>query len=160
MFVISLLYINPETAKRIVIPESIAIRLANTSEVSAEFFFRDIYRRYQQLLKQERRERQRSSKKTRMHQAPTSLAINRDRKLIEAIRSTISTAETSSTTKSVTNLTPTTTIPNSFVVQSKDQAAYVDDEDLETDLEASGSNRIRNNTSIAYHFDDASENED
>lgn len=39
--------------------------------------------------------------------------------------------------------------------------AYVDDdEDLETDLEASGSNRIRNDTSIAYQLDDtSSENE-
>lgn len=147
-----------ETAKKIVIPESIAIRLANSSEVSAEYFFRDIYRRYQQLQKQERRERQRSSKKTRLHQPPTSL-VNRDRKIVESIRSTASTMETSSVARNSVAPIQTTTISNSFVVQTKDQAAYVDDEDLETDLEASGSNRIRNDTSIAYHFDDTSENE-
>lgn len=144
-----------ETAKKIIIPESIAIKLANSSEVSAEYFFRDIYRRYQQLQKQERRERQRLTKKQRIHQSPTSLAINRDRKLIETI--IMSTTETSSIGRSSTIPTPTTTIPSSFVLQAKDQVAYVDDEDLETDLEASGSNRIRNDTSIAYQFDDASD---
>lgn len=153
---------NCETAKKIIIPESIAIKLANSSEVSAEYFFRDIYRRYQQLQKQERREqRQRSSKKTRFHQLPSSLA-NRERKTADSllIPSTISsTIETSSTVRS-TFVPMQSTTTTAFKMQTKDQVAYVDDEDLETDLEASGSNRIRNETSIAYQLDDtSSENE-
>lgn len=159
---------HTETAKKIIIPESIAIKLANSSEVSAEYFFRDIYRRYQQLQKQERRDRQRSSKKTRFHQLPSSLA-NRERKTLDSIiASTISsTIETSSTVQSTfgpihqsgSGSSSTTTL-NSFKLQTKDQAAYVDDEDLETDLEASGSNRIRNDTSIAYQLDDTSNEND
>lgn len=43
-----MLFIYTETAKKIIIPESIAIKLANSSEVSAEYFFRFIYRRHQQ----------------------------------------------------------------------------------------------------------------
>lgn len=150
-----------ETAKKIIIPESIAIKLANTSEVSAEYFFRDIYRRYQQYHKQERRERQRSSKKTRLHQLPSSLGSGRDKKIAESIP-TISFIETSTIDKSSDrSIAPieVTTLSNSFVVQTKDQVAYVDDEDLGNDLEASGSNRIRNETSIAYNFDDPSEND-
>lgn len=158
-----------ETAKKIIIPESIAIKLANSSEVSAEYFFRDIYRRYQQLQKQERRERLRSSKKTRFHQLPSSLA-NRERKTVDAIvASTISsTIETSSTVRSTfvpiqhssSSSSSSTPALNSFKMQPKDQVAYVDDEDLETDLEASGSNRLKNDTSIAYQLDDtSSENE-
>lgn len=131
--------------------------------MSAEYFFRDIYRRYQQLQKQERRERQRSSKKTRFHQLPSSLA-NRERKTVDTmIPSTISsTIEPSSTVRSTfdpiqhSSSSGSTTALNSFKMQPKDQVAYVDDEDLETDLEASGSNRIRNDTSIAYQLDDSS----
>lgn len=147
-----------ETAKKIIIPESIAIKLANTSEVSAEYFFRDIYRRYQQYHKQERRERQRSSKKTRLHQLPSSLGSARDKKITESIP-TISLIETSTIDKDTVAPIEVTTQSNSFVVQTKDQVAYVDDEDLGNDLEASGSNRIRNETSIAYNFDDPSEND-
>lgn len=85
------------------------------------------------------------------------------------IPSTISsTIETSSTVRSTfipiqqqSSSSSGTTALNSFIkIQTKDQVAYVDDEDLETDLEASGSNRIRNDTSIAYQLDDtSSENE-
>lgn len=97
---------------------------------------------------------------------PSSLA-NRERKTIDSIiPSTISsTIETSSTVRSTFVPIPqssssSTTALNSFKLQTKDQVAYVDDEDLETDLEASGSNRIRNDTSIAYQLDDSStENE-
>lgn len=155
--------INAETAKKIIIPESIAIKLANSSEVSAEYFFRDIYRRYQQLQKDERRrERQRSSKKNRFHQLPSSLA-NRERKTVDSVvpQSTISsTIETSSMIRSTFVPIQSTTAVNTFIMKTKDQVAYVDDEDLTTDLEASGSNRIRNDTLITYQLDDSSsENE-
>lgn len=112
------------------------------------------------MQKQDRREqRQRSSKKTRFHQLPSSLA-NRDRKTDAAmIPSTMSsTIETSSTLRNT--FVPAQSTTTTFKMQTKDQVAYVDDEDLETDLEASGSNRIRNDTSIAYQLDDtSSENE-
>lgn len=152
-----MLFIYTGTAKKIIIPESIAIKLANSSEVSAEFFFRDIYRRYQQYHKQERRDRQRTSKKTRLHQLPSSLSSSREKKIIETIRPTISSIEMSTIVKN--SIAPMTTTSNSYVVQTKEQVAYVDDEDLGNDLEASGLNRIRNETSIAYNFDDASEND-
>lgn len=152
-------FIYTETAKKIIIPESIAIKLANSSEVSAEYFFRDIYRRYQQYHKQERRDRQRTSKKTRLHQLPSSLSSNREKKIIETIRPTISSIEMSTIVKNSIAPIQMTTTSNSYVVQTKDQVAYVDDEDLGNDLEASGLNRIRNETSIAYNFDDTSENE-
>lgn len=145
-----------ETAKKIIIPESIAIKLANSSEVSAEFFFRDIYRRYQQYQRLERKERQRVSKKMRVHKAPSSeIAAIKEQKIIASIRSTISTIEDSSIARST--IVPMQYTTNSFIVQTKDQVAYVDDEDLENDLEASGLNRIRNETSIAYNFDDGNE---
>lgn len=162
MFIKKFRWISAETAKKIVIPESIAIRLANSSEVSAEYFFRDIYRRYQQYQKQERRERQRLSKKVRLHQAPTSLVTaNRERIAVELIHSNVSTIKANSIPRIKSTALPiqTTTISNSFVVQTKDHVAYVDDEDLESDLEASGSNRIRNETSISYHFSDASDSD-
>lgn len=154
-----MLFISTETAKKIIIPESIAIKLANSSEVSAEYFFRDIYRRYQQYHKQERRDRQRTSKKTRLHQLPSSLASNREKKIIETIRPTLSSIEMSTIVKNSIVPIQMTTTSNSYVVKTKDQVAYVDDEDLGNDLEASGLNRIRNETSIAYNFDDASEND-
>lgn len=149
-------FFQTETAKKIVIPESIAIKLANSSEVSAEYFFRDIYRRYQQYQKLERKERVKTSKRMRMHKAPNADLTNRDKIIMESIRSTISTMDISPTERSTTIPLQTTT-SNSFIMQTKDQVAYVDDEDLENDLEASGSNRIRNETSIAYNFDDNSE---
>lgn len=152
-----LFFFQIETAKKIVIPESIAIKLANSSEVSAEYFFRDIYRRYQQYQKQERKDRVKTSKRMRMHKAPnTDLATNREKKIMESIRSTISTIDISSNGRS-TAVPLQTTTSNSFIMQTKDQVAYVDDEDLENDLEASGLNRIRNETSIAYNFDENSE---
>lgn len=154
-----MLFIYTETAKKIIIPESIAIKLANSSEVSAEYFFRDIYRRYQQYHKQERRDRQRTSKKTRLHQLPSSLSSSREKKIIETIRPTISSIEMSTIVKNSIAPIQMTTTSNSYAVQTKDQVAYVDDEDLGNDLEASGLNRIRNETSIAYNFDDASEND-
>lgn len=140
-----------ETAKKIVIPESIAIKLANSSEVSSEYFFRDIYRRYQQYQRQERRERVRVSKKTRLHQA---MAASKERKIIEPIRSTDSMLDDNLPNKS-TAMPVDTTTASLYVMQTKDQVAYVDDEDLENDMEASGLNRIRNG-SIAYNFDDGS----
>lgn len=133
--------------------------MANSSEVSAEFFFRDIYQRYQQYQRQDRKDR-RLSKKQRIHKAPSSeLSALKERTIIETIRSTITPTEDSSLARSTTNLIQSTT--NSFIVQSRDQVAYVDDEDLENDLEleASGLNRIKNETSITYNFDDPNENE-
>lgn len=154
--------LKTETAKKIVIPESIAIKLANSSEVPVEYFFRDIYRRYQQSLKQERKERIKTSKRMRMHKAPnTELANTNREKKMESMRSTISTIDMSSNGRSTTIPSQSTT-SNSFIMQTKDQVAYVDDEDLENDLEASGLNRSysnsnRNESSIAYNFDDNSE---
>lgn len=157
-----------ETAKKIVIPESIAIKLANSSEVSAEYFFHDMYRRYQQLQNKDRKGLK-SSKRNRIHKVPSSeLAANREhKKLLETIRSTTSTVDISSISDRSTTIPfqqqqqqqLQTTTSNSYILQTKDQVAYVDDEDLENDLEASGLNRIRNETSIAYHFDENSEND-
>lgn len=113
------------------------------------------------MQKNDLRERQRSSKKTRFHQLPSSLA-NRERKTADSLLpSTISSKiETISTVRSTLVPIQSTTALNLFKLQTKDKVAYVDDEDLETDLEASGSNRIRNETSIAYQLDEtSSENE-
>ncbi|XP_055322552.1 uncharacterized protein LOC129578277 [Sitodiplosis mosellana] len=157
---------NCETAKKIVIPESIAIKLANSSEVSAEYFFRDIYRRYQQLQNKERKG-VKASKRNRIHKVPnTELATNREhKKIMESIRSTVSTVSTIdiSSIGDRSTMVPfqqqqQSTTSNSFIMQTKDQVAYVDDEDLENDLEASGLNRIRNETSIAYNFDENNDN--
>lgn len=156
-----------ETAKKIIIPESIAIKLANTSEVSAEYFFRDIYRRYQQYQKQERKERQKGLKRMRIHNKPSNadLLTIREQTIIESIRSTVSTMETSSIVKNTdipTQLTTRKSLLNSLKLRTKDQAAFVDDEDLENDLEASGLNRIKNDTSDtsnAFNFDDTNETE-
>ncbi|XP_031617712.1 uncharacterized protein LOC116337369 [Contarinia nasturtii] len=148
---------NCETAKKIVIPESIAIKLANTSEVSAEYFFRDIYRRYQMYQKQERRDRQKLPKRMRVKKPPnTELVSIRDQKIIDSIRSTIPTNEMSSIARSTANpldSTPSSNSKHSII----EEQSYADDEDLENGLEASGLNRIRNETSNAYNLDDINE---
>lgn len=135
--------------------------MANSSEVPVEYFFHDIYQRYLDHQREEQKDRQRSmhlSKKMRIHKPPSSeIATLKERTIIEKIiRSTISPIDESSLIRSTDNPIQSTT--NSFIVQSRDQA-YMDDEDLENDLEASGLNRIKNDTSIAYNFDEPSEND-
>lgn len=128
--------------------------MANSSEVSAEYFFRDIYRRYQQLQKQERRERQKLPKRMRIHKPPNSeLVAIREQKMIDSIRSTVSTIEYSSIAAIPMQSTRSSNSKQNII----EEQSYADDEDLENDLEASGLNRIRNETSNAYNLDEINE---
>lgn len=163
--------------------------MANSTEVSAENFFRNIYRR---LQKQEQKDRNKFKNKLKtkvLNAENISNSIdansheenNIDNIDISTSQSTI-VLHLKSTTTSTTN-TPAAEqvfdVSKSFVesksnnlnkfnpsfgVQSKEHAeAYVDDEDLDEndfDLsEASGANRIRNETSILYNFDGSSDSE-
>lgn len=144
--------------KKIVIPESIAIQLANSSEVSAENFFRNLYERYQRLQRQEKTRNKKHYKHSNTIMPLKSL-------FKPQVDSTLFNEQPATpvsivgTTKQITSLPRTTTIANNpaFLVQDKDSEAYADDEDLETDYdqsEASGANRMpANDTSIIYQFE-------
>lgn len=142
-----------DTTNKIIIPENIAIQLANSSEVSAEYFFQDLYRRYQQYHQQEQNEVQtirqkgrsgKGAKYNRRMQKQTQKQRDKAHEPLPTIPST----ETSTINRKTTN--------SPIMLQTKDQA-YIDDEDLDNDYdqsEASGANRIRiNDTSVVYNFD-------
>lgn len=145
--------------KKIVIPENIAIQLANSSEVSAANFFRNLYERYQRLQRQEK-----VANKKHNNNLNTITPLNL--LLTPQVDSTLLNEQQRATpvsivgtTKEITPLPRTTTTANNaaFVAQDKDPEAYADDEDLETDYdqsEASGANRMPvNDTSIIYQFE-------
>lgn len=170
----------PDVTKTIVIPENIAIQLANSSEVSGEYFFRNIYRRYQQLQKQkepvttgdEVKLKAKSLKALRKYYIPPYKQIvsdsesesvsggqsqSQNQNQVEQSFSTTITSE-----KQIIALPYSSTtaayIDSAYAARTKDQAAaaYVDDEDLDPDYdqsEASGANRIRqNDTSNIFEF--------
>lgn len=141
--------------KKIVIPESIAIQLANSSEVSAENFFRNLYEGYQRLQRQEKTENKKHNKNLNTITPLKSLFKPQvDRTLLNEQQATP--ISTIGTPKQITPLPKTTANNAAFVVQDKDPESYADDEDLETDYdqsEASGANRMPvNDTSIIYQF--------
>lgn len=146
--------------KKIVIPENIAIQLANSSEVSAEHFFRDLYERYQRLQRQEKTQNKKHSKKLNAITPLTLKSLFKpqiDSTLLNEQHATP--VSIINTTKQITPLPRTTTTANNaaFLVQDHNPEAYADDEDLETDYdqsEASGANRTPvNDTSFIYQFE-------
>lgn len=147
-----------DSIKKIIIPENIAIQLANSSEVSAENFFRNLYERYQRLQRQEKTQNKKQNKNLNTITPLKSLfkAQVGSTVLNEQLATPVSTV---GTTKQITPLPRATTTANNpaFIVQEKDPEAYADDEDLETDYdqsEASGANRMPvNDTSIIYQFE-------
>lgn len=144
--------------KKIVIPENIAIQLANSTEVSAENFFRNLYERYQQLQREEKQPNKKHNKLLNTIMPLKSLFKPQvDNTLVNEQRT--SPVSTVGTTKQITPLSRTTATAHNpaLIVQDKDSEVYADDEDLETDYdqsEASGENRMPiNDTSIIYQFE-------
>lgn len=120
-----------DTTNKIVIPENIAIQLANSSEVSIEHFFPDIYRRYQQYQQEQNavqtsvRQKGRSGKGAKYNRRLHNPQKQRN--------------------KNTESIKVSTTEPNQPMFQpvSKEQLPFVDDEDAENDYdqsEASGTN--------------------
>lgn len=145
---------SADTPKKIVIPESLAIQLANSSEVSAENFFKNIFRRYQRLQRQEERERKLLRKALKSTKPPIRAEANDQNDIDDASMGHI---QLQNSTRS-TDVPKLSAIPTTVaIVQSVDQN-YMDDEDMMNDYdesESSGANRLQlNETSSAYIYDD------
>lgn len=152
------MFISSDEPKRILIPESLAIELANSSEISAETFYRRIFRRYQQLHKQKNRQKKVGRKKytitTSSPPALSTVQIGQTEKILSAIKPTIPLIEIK--VKKVKE--------NESVSEKEETVAYLDDEDLNNDYddrESSGATRLLlkmkpNETSTAYEYDDFS----
>lgn len=142
-----------DTPKKIVIPESLAIQLANSSEISAENFFKNIFRRYQRLQRQEERERKMLRKALKSTKSPTQPEPITHTGINEIdLHHRNSTPSTE-----MPKLAATQTVATS-IVQTIEQHSYMDDEDMMNDYdetESSGANRLQlNETSAAYIYDD------
>lgn len=146
-----------DTVKKIVIPESIAIKLTNSSEVSAEYFYQNIYHRFQQIQEQKKIGRRKFAGKEKIASLLES-PIDSDHQKKIAEKDQSSSIDSTSQPRLEQSQSTTTVIQDdlSFEVHSKDQVAYVDDEDLGTDYdqsEASGANRLpANETSSIFRF--------
>lgn len=141
-----------DTPKKIVIPESLAIQLANSTEISAENFFKNLFRRYQRLQRQEERERKllRKTLKSTEPPNPSKPIEHKDIEVAE-LRS-----QNGTHSADVPKLSSAPTAAT--IVQSIEQNSYMDDEDMMNDYdesESSGANRLpMNETSSAYIYDD------
>lgn len=135
------------------IPESLAVQLANSSEISAESFFKNIFRRYQRLQRQEERERKllrKALKSTKRPPTPTKPVDHND--IDEGTMNDMHRRNGTQSTDVSARPTVTT------IVQTIEQNSYMDDEDMMNDYdqsESSGANRLQlNETSSAYIYDD------
>lgn len=146
--------LTDDTPQKIVIPESLAIQLANSTEISAENFFKSIYRRYQRQQQQEERKR-RLTKTTHLPNIPDLIAS----KLIAQNSDNIVDYHSN---RNETNLleedrTSTTDMAD-LILSAKEQNSYVDDEDMGNeydDIESSGANRLRmNDTIVSKNYND------
>lgn len=138
------------------IPESLAIQLANSSEVSAENFFKNIFRRYQRLQRQEERERKLLRKALKSTKKPPHQPKPIDHNDIDdATMTNLQSRNGTRSTGAVKLRVPPTV---DTIVQSNEQNSYMDDEDMMNDYdegESSGANRLQmNETSSAYIYDD------
>lgn len=135
------------------IPESLAIQLANSSEISAENFFKNIFRRYQRLQRQEERERKLLRKALRSTKSPLQTKPIEHNDIDDG---TVNALHSQNGTHSTDVSTATPTVAT--IVQTIEQNAYMDDEDMMNDYdesESSGANRLQlNETSSAYIYDD------
>lgn len=138
-------FLFADTPKKIVIPESLAIQLANSSEISAENFFKNIFRRYQRLQRQEERERK------LLRKALSSTRLPAPTKTVER-------SDTSDVNDTLRRNATHSPDVSATIVQAIEQNAYMDDEDMSNDYdesESSGANRLQlNETSSAYIYDD------
>lgn len=136
------------------IPESLAIQLANSSEISAENFFKNIFRRYQRLQRQEERERKLLRKALKSTKLPIRAKTN-DQNDIDGATMDNMQLQNGTHSADVPKSSPTPTAAT--IVQSIDQN-YMDDEDMLNDYdesESSGANRLQlNETSSGYIYDD------
>lgn len=141
-----------DTPKKIVIPESLAIQLTNSTEISAENFFKNLFRRYQRLQRQEERERKLLRKA--LKSAKPSISPKPIENNDIDVDNLHPQNDTHSADLSKLNGTPTV----ATIVQSIEQNSYMDDEDMMNDYdesESSGANRLQlNETSSAYIYDD------
>lgn len=139
-----------DTPRKILIPESLAIQLTNSSEISADKFFRTLFRRYQKLQRQKEREngllRKALNHSTKSPQSqPEIVAVEHND--IDFVTENI-----------VENRNETHTGDATQSGQSNEQNVYMDDEDMVNDYdesESSGANRLQfNETSSVYIYDD------
>lgn len=138
------------------IPENLAIQLANSSEVSAENFFKNIFRRYQRLQRQEERERKLLRKALKSTKKPPLQSKSIDQNDIDdATMINLQSRNGTHATDAAKLSVPPTVVT---IVQSNEQNSYMDDEDMLNDYdegESSGANRLQmNETSSAYIYDD------
>lgn len=139
-----------DTPRKILIPESLAIQLTNSSEISADKFFRTLFRRYQKLQRQKEREnrllRKALKHSTKSPQSqPEVVAVEHND--IDFVTENI-----------VENRNETQTGDATQSGQPNEQNVYMDDEDMVNDYdesESSGANRLQfNETSSVYIYDD------
>lgn len=131
-----------------------AIQLANSTEVSAENFFKNIFRRYQRLQRQEERERKMLRKVLRSTKSPSQPKPIEPSDIYDASVNHVD--QRNATQTEMPKLSATSTAAT--IVQSIEQNSYMDDEDMMNDYdesESSGANRLQlNETSSAYIYDD------
>lgn len=136
------------------IPESLAIQLTNSSEISAENFFKNIFRRYQRLQRQEERERKLLRKALRSTKRPPTPTKPIDDHNDIDDGTMVGLHRRNGTQLPGVSGTPTA----AAIVQRVEQNSYMDDEDMMNDYdesESSGANRLQlNDTSSAYIYDD------
>lgn len=123
--------------EKVIIPEDVVIRLVNNTEISAENFFSMLMKRFREDKEKENAKQQQPDKLEPRIQTTATVSTSSQSSVVILRQKDL---------ESISPTTTTTNLPITASTTEINSSAYIDDEDMGNDYEASGSRPSWNDT--------------